>query len=1026
MQTIILYVAAGGVVGALRDYANAKDASATAPMLARGVAAEIKLRLFAGTDRADAYPISELSNIAAWRFVLDNDFNSATAPLIVADNAAIAVATVTDTIEESERSYTEVTIPISAMDTEELAAAIGTAASITLGGELSGYDAAGAAVFLLQIDSLTVRNRRESVGEPTPVAGEYLTEAQTRALVSGKMDALGATSGADEVAAVTSSGGIMRTGITKSAMQKVTSSAYTSAAVVSGAFVLYNNAGGSQTFSGFAGSSGGVTGGVLDVAFDSATATLIVSGGSSGVSIPMSGLLNVYQPQGNQYIDSAVGTLQTVRPYFFQMPVTSGEIVRNGSSYIRVLESGTLAISAEGPNLAYSDVSAASAGSATVASGGYVIADGDLYRLDGLNPSSSPALSSLLINNPIQLAVTSDYRIRATLLGGGVSSGGITSVDYSDTEYADVGIIDETVLVTSIVVNGSSTITDSGTLTAVVTPSSATNAGVAWSSSDQTKATVTSGGAVTVLAAGQVTITASAVDGSGVTGSKTITCALTPVTVAVTGITITGASAITNSGTLTAVVTPSDASNPAVTWSSSNPDVATVSSSGVVTVLVSGSATITAASVSNPEVSGTHALTCTKTAAQDALVESIALSGAYTQGGANYVIDSATLTASAAPSSAANQAITWSSTAPDVATVTSGGAVTVLAAGSANIVAVAADGGGASSVYPISAIIAGTDDGVAIAAPVGILESGTLGITGTTTQLYQFAVEDNARATIDSATGAVACSADASGTSSCDLTYYLKRVTTTAGATANVASAAVPTIHEAAMVDLTGRVGYIPNFSAIVGFGHTVYCDFVMERNTASATYLFSDRVATGSGAPFVLARLSSTSGGISVACGGLRFARNSSEETYPVGSALETHVYMKTSTAGADAGNAVRYGFEGSQGVNSDYLATWSAATTNALCLGINLEYPATILGATANELASQLSSGTIVPKSAERAVKLKRLVIFRNQLVESAAVLASAMTADTYVVGTNDGRLLNLVETTADQPVISTAEEA
>ena len=835
-----------------------------------------------------------------------------------------------------------------------------------------------------------------------------------------------ATSGVEEVAAVTSSGGIMRTGITKSAMQKVTSSAYTSAAVVSGAFVLYNNAGGSQTFSGFAGSSEGITGGVLDVAFDSATATLIVSGGSSGVSIPMSGLLNVYQPQGNLYIDSAVGTLQTVRQYFFQMPVTSGEIVKNGSSYIRLLESGALAISAEGPNLAYSDVSAVSAGSATVASGGYVIADGDLYRLDGLNPSSSPALSSLLINNPIQLAVTSDYRIRATLLGGGVSSGGITSVDYSDTEYAEVDAADEPVPVTSIVVNGPSTITDSGTLTAVVAPSSATNAGVTWSSSDQTKATVTSGGAVTVLAIGQVTITASAVDGSGVVGSKTITCFLTPAAVAVTGITITGASTITDSGTLMAVVTPSDASNLTVAWSSSNPDVATVSSSGVVTVLASGSATITATSVSNPEVSGTHEVTCTKTTSQDVLVESIALSGAYAQDGVNYIIDSGTLAATASPSSAANRAVTWSSSAPSVASVTSGGTVTVLAAGSANIVAAAADGGGASAVYPISAIIAGADDGVALAAPVGILESGTLGITGTTTQLYQFAVEDNTRATIDSATGAVACSADATGASSCDLTYYLKRVTNTSGATTDVASAAVPTIHEAAMVDLTGRVGYVPNFSAIVGSGHTVYCDFVLERNTSSATYLFSDRGATGSSAPFVLARLGSTQGGISFACGGLRYAMNNSDETYPVGSALETHAYMKTNAVGSNSGNEVHYYFGDNQTGSSDYLAAWSAATTNALCLGINFEYPATILGATANELASRLSSGTIVPKSAERAVKLKRLVIFRNQLVESAAVLASAMTADTYVVGTNDGRLLNLVETTANQPVISTAEEA
>ena len=958
----VFYVACGGVVGRVRDYANARDLAI--PDLARGVGARLKLRLFAAADLADPYPLSELSNIAAWRFVLDDDFNSSTAPLIVADNSDIAVATVTDTIEESERSYTEVTIPISAMDTEELAAAIGSAASIAVGGELSGYDANGSAVFLLQIDNITIRNRRESTGTPTPVSGEYLTEAQTRALIAG--------------------------------VEAQIQSAATS-------------------------------GGVLDVAFDSATATLIVSGGSSGVSIPMSGLLNVYMAQGNQYIDSSVGTLQTVRQYFFQMPVTSGEIIKNGSSYLRILESGALAISAEGPNLAYSDVSAVSAGSATVASGGYVIADGDLYRLDGLNPSSSPVLSSLLIDNPVQLAVTSDYRIRATLLGGAVvSSGGITSVDYSDTEYAEVDAADEPVPVTSIVVNGPSTITDSGTLTAVVAPSSATNAGVTWSSSDQTKATVTSGGAVTVLAIGQVTITASAVDGSGVVGSKTITCFLTPAAVAVTGITITGASTITDSGTLMAVVTPSDASNLTVAWSSSNPDVATVSSSGVVTVLASGSATITATSVSNPEVSGTHEVTCTKTTSQDVLVESIALSGAYAQDGVNYIIDSGTLAATASPSSAANRAVTWSSSAPSVASVTSGGTVTVLAAGSANIVAAAADGGGASAVYPISAIIAGADDGVELTAPVGILESGTLGITGTTTQLYQFAIEDNTRATVDSATGAVVCSADATGASSCDLTYYLKRVTNTSGATTDVASAAVPTIHEAAMVDLTGRVGYVPNFSAIVGSGHTVYCDFVLERNTSSATYLFSDRGATGSSAPFVLARLGSTQGGISFACGGLRYAMNNSDETYPVGSALETHAYMKTNAVGSNSGNEVHYYFGDNQTGSSDYLAAWSAATTNALCLGINFEYPATILGATANELASRLSSGTIVPKSAERAVKLKRLVIFRNQLVESAAVLASAMTADTYVVGTNDGRLLNLVETTANQPVISTAEEA
>ncbi|MBR0465104.1 MAG: Ig-like domain-containing protein, partial [Clostridia bacterium] len=45
---------------------------------------------------------------------------------------------------------------------------------------------------------------------------------------------------------------------------------------------------------------------------------------------------------------------------------------------------------------------------------------------------------------------------------------------------------------------------------------------------------------------------------------------------------------------LAATVTPSDATNKAVTWSSSDTSVATVSSSGVITAVANGTATITA------------------------------------------------------------------------------------------------------------------------------------------------------------------------------------------------------------------------------------------------------------------------------------------------------------------------------------------------------------------------------------------------------------------------------------------------
>lgn len=59
-------------------------------------------------------------------------------------------------------------------------------------------------------------------------------------------------------------------------------------------------------------------------------------------------------------------------------------------------------------------------------------------------------------------------------------------------------------------------------LTATVSPSDATETSVAWSSSDETIASV-SNGTVTGVSAGTATITATALDGSGVTGTYTVT-----------------------------------------------------------------------------------------------------------------------------------------------------------------------------------------------------------------------------------------------------------------------------------------------------------------------------------------------------------------------------------------------------------------------------------------------------------------------------------------------------------------------
>ncbi len=68
-------------------------------------------------------------------------------------------------------------------------------------------------------------------------------------------------------------------------------------------------------------------------------------------------------------------------------------------------------------------------------------------------------------------------------------------------------------------------------------------------------------------------------------------------TVKVSGVTIDPSSIILNidaSKTLTATVTPENAADKSVTWSSSNESVATVTPDGIVTAVAAGEATITA------------------------------------------------------------------------------------------------------------------------------------------------------------------------------------------------------------------------------------------------------------------------------------------------------------------------------------------------------------------------------------------------------------------------------------------------
>lgn len=226
--------------------------------------------------------------------------------------------------------------------------------------------------------------------------------------------------------------------------------------------------------------------------------------------------------------------------------------------------------------------------------------------------------------------------------------------------------------------------TNTLTLTAIITPSNATNKSVTWSS-NSSNAAVNSSGVVTAVSAGSAVITA-----TSVSGSQIATCAIT-ITVPVTSVTISSSSNIINMDAtkqLTATVLPSNATNKTVTWSSTNVNIATVSSSGLVRGIASGSTTIRVQTVD-------RGFTATFNVSVAVGVQRVTL-----QTGSISLVKGATFQAIAtiAPSNAANKTMTWVSAISRVATVTSTGLITAVGNGTGIISVFTQDGNKTASI----------------------------------------------------------------------------------------------------------------------------------------------------------------------------------------------------------------------------------------------------------------------------------------------------------------------------------------
>jgi uncharacterized protein YjdB len=200
-----------------------------------------------------------------------------------------------------------------------------------------------------------------------------------------------------------------------------------------------------------------------------------------------------------------------------------------------------------------------------------------------------------------------------------------------------------------------------------------------WQSSNSTVATVSKAGLVTAVATGTATITATYL--GGMAGTLVVVVNNTVTSVLVAGPTSLGSAqtsqlsaAASLRGGMTQIVTN------AAAWQSSNPTVATVSSVGLLAAVAPGTATITA---TYQGMAGTLAVTVNDTVISLLLLGTTPLTASSSQ--TSQFVASAMM--SSGPEQLVTAFATWVSSNPGVATVSSTGLVTAVAAGTTAITA---------------------------------------------------------------------------------------------------------------------------------------------------------------------------------------------------------------------------------------------------------------------------------------------------------------------------------------------------
>lgn len=234
---------------------------------------------------------------------------------------------------------------------------------------------------------------------------------------------------------------------------------------------------------------------------------------------------------------------------------------------------------------------------------------------------------------------------------------------------------------------------ETAVLTASILPANSFNKSVIWQSSNESIATVDNNGKVTAIKGGEAKIIVASVENPDIKDECTVTV-IQPTTGIVLNKSILELTE-DKSEQLVATITPDNATNKSVNWTSSEISVAMVSPDGTVYAVKPGQATIMATTVDG----GFVALCKVTVKAKTVFAESLSLSTSYSE---MTVGETLQLSASVLPYNTTNKNIQWSSTNSEIATVSESGLVSAIKDGNVQIIASTTDGSNLSAICEIS------------------------------------------------------------------------------------------------------------------------------------------------------------------------------------------------------------------------------------------------------------------------------------------------------------------------------------